>query len=117
MRKEYKHFRVWFIKTTAYKLQLVLMKLMEVINATGSFEGVAITRISISGSRWVEVMASLIKIIVGTNALNGDIVLKFSADNGYNNSTATLTAMDFATGIKMAKVNDLSVYCWYTIKI
>ena len=45
----------------------------------------------------------------GTNALNTDIVLKLSADNGSNYSTATLTAFDFATGIKMAKVNDLSV--------
>ena len=33
-----------------------------------------------------------------------------SADNGSNYSTATLVAMpDFASGIKMAKVNDLSV--------
>ena len=46
----------------------------------------------------------------GTNTLNTDIVLKLSADNGSNYSTATLTALpDFATGIKMAKVNDLSV--------
>ena len=46
----------------------------------------------------------------GTNALNTDIILKLSADNGSNYSTATLTALpNFATGIKMAKVNDLSV--------
>jgi hypothetical protein len=46
----------------------------------------------------------------GTNALNTDIVLKLSADNGANYSTATLIAMpDFSTGIKMAKVNDLAV--------
>ena len=46
----------------------------------------------------------------GTNTLNTDIVLQLSADNGSNFTTATLTAMpDFATGIKMAKVNDLSV--------
>ena len=46
----------------------------------------------------------------GTNTLNTDIVLKLSADNGSNYSTATLTALpNFATGIKMAKVNDLSV--------
>ena len=46
----------------------------------------------------------------GTNALNTDIILKLSADNGSNYSTATLAALpDFATGIKMAKVNDLSV--------
>ena len=46
----------------------------------------------------------------GTNALNTDIVLQLSADGGSNYSTATLTAMpDFSSGIKMAKVNDLSV--------
>ena len=46
----------------------------------------------------------------GTNTLNTDIVLQLSADNGSNFATATLTAMpDFASGIKMAKVNDLSV--------
>jgi len=46
----------------------------------------------------------------GTNALNTDIVLQLSADNGSNFTTATMTAMpDFASGIKMAKVNDLSV--------
>ena len=42
--------------------------------------------------------------------MNTDIVLKLSADNGSNYSTATLVAMpDFASGIKMAKVNNLSV--------
>ena len=47
---------------------------------------------------------------IGTNTLNTDIILKLSANNGSNYSTATLTALpDFATGIKMAKVNDLSV--------
>ena len=46
----------------------------------------------------------------GTNALNTDIILQLSADNGSNFTTATLTALpNFATGIKMAKVNDLSV--------
>ena len=45
----------------------------------------------------------------GTNALNTDIILKLSAD-GTNFTTATLTAMpDFASGIKMAKVNDLTI--------
>jgi len=46
----------------------------------------------------------------GTNALNSDIILQLSADNGSTFSTATLTAMpDFSSGIKMAKVNDLAV--------
>ena len=75
-------------------------------NATGSFEGVAITAPSTNK------MGAVITYQdnAGTNALNTDIVLKLSADNGSNYSTATLTALpDFATGIKMAKVNDLSV--------
>ena len=75
-------------------------------NATGSFEGAAITAASTSK------MGAVITYQdnAGTNTLNTDIVLKLSADNGSNYTTATLTALpDFATGIKMAKVNDLSV--------
>ena len=75
-------------------------------SATGSFEGNAITASSTNN------MGAVITYQdnAGTNALNTDIILKLSADNGSNYSTATLTALpDFATGIKMAKVNDLSV--------
>ena len=76
-------------------------------NATGSFESVAIT----AGASTSSMGAVLTyQDNAGTNTLNTDIVLKLSADNGSNYSTATLTALpDFATGIKMAKVNDLSV--------
>ena len=53
----------------------------------------------------------------GTNALNSDIVLQLSADNGSNYSTATLTALpDFATGVKSAKVQDLTVTAGTQIK-
>ena len=75
-------------------------------SATGSFEGNAITAASTSK------MGAVITYQdnAGTNTLNTDIILKLSADNGSNYTTATLTALpDFATGIKMAKVNDLSV--------
>ena len=78
-----------------------------IANATGSFESNAITAPSSTNS-----MGAIITYQdqAGTNALNTDIVLKLSADNGSNYSTATLTAMpDFSSGIKMAKVNDLSV--------
>ena len=52
-----------------------------------------------------------------TNTLNTDIILKLSADNGSNYATATLTTLpDFATGIKMAKVNDLSVTAGTSLK-
>ena len=75
-------------------------------NATGSFEGNAI---SVSSTNNMGAVITY-QDNVGVNVLNTDIILKLSADNGSNYSTATLTALpDFATGIKMAKVNDLSV--------
>ncbi len=75
-------------------------------NATGSFENNPIT---VSSTNKMGAVITY-QDNAGTNTLNTDIVLKLSADNGSNYSTATLTALpDFATGIKMAKVNDLSV--------
>jgi len=77
------------------------------VNATGNFISNAITTPSSTNK-----MGAIITYQdnAGTNALNTDIVLELSADNGSNFTTATLTALpDFATGIKMAKVNDLSV--------
>jgi len=76
-------------------------------NATGNFTGTTITAPSSVSS-----MGAIITYQdnAGTNTLNTDIVLQLSADNGSNFTTATLTALpDFATGIKMAKVNDLAV--------
>ena len=51
-----------------------------------------------------------IKTMAGTNVLNTDIVIwNRTADNGSNYSTATLRYFDdFATGIKMKKVNAVS---------
>ena len=86
----------------------------ETVSATGSFESNAITAPSSVSS-----MGAIITYQdnAGTNTLNTDIVLKLSADGGSNFSTATLTAMpDFATGIKMAKVNDLSVTAGTSLK-
>lgn len=79
----------------------------EVFSSTGNFTGTTITAPSSVSS-----MGAIITYQdqAGTNALNTDIVLQLSADGGSNYSTATLTALpDFSTGIKMAKVNDLSV--------
>jgi len=76
-------------------------------NATGNF-----TCSTITAPSSVSKMGAIITYQdqAGTNALNTDIVLQLSADNGSNFTTATMTAMpDFASGIKMAKVNDLSV--------
>ena len=77
------------------------------VAATGSFTGNNITASS-STNKMGCVIAY--QDNAGTNALNTDIVLQLTADGGSNYSTATLTALpDFATGIKMAKVNDLNV--------
>jgi len=78
-----------------------------VTNATGNFISNVITAPSSTSK-----MGAIITYQdqAGTNALNTDIILQLSADNGSNFTTATMTALpDFATGIKMAKVNDLSV--------
>ena len=78
----------------------------KVANATGSFESNPIT---VSSTNKMGAVITY-QDHAGTNTLNTDIVLKLSADNGSNYTTATLTSLpDFATGIKMAKVNDLSV--------
>ena len=77
------------------------------VNATGNFTSHIISAV---GNRSKVGAVITYQDQAGTNALNTDIVLQVSADNGSNYSTATLTALpDFATGIKMAKVNDLSV--------
>jgi hypothetical protein len=78
-----------------------------IANATGNFISNAITAPSSTSK-----MGAIITYQdnAGTNALNTDIVLQLSADNGSNFTTATLTALpDFSTGIKMAKVNDLTI--------
>jgi len=83
------------------------------LNATGSFTGNNITASSTNK------MGAVITYqdASGTNTLNTDIVLQLSADGGSNYSTATLTALpDFATGIKMAKVNDLNVTAGTSLK-
>ncbi len=84
------------------------------VNATGNIISNAITAPSS-----VSKMGAIITYQnnAGTNALNSDIVLQLSADNGSNFTTATLTAMpDFSTGIKMAKVNDLAVTAGTSLK-
>jgi len=83
-------------------------------SATGSFTSNNITAPSSTNK-----MGAIITYQdnAGTNTLNTDIVLKLSADGGSNYATATMTAMpDFASGIKMAKVNDLSVTAGTSLK-
>ena len=77
------------------------------VNAAGSF-----TSNNITSSSAITSMGAVITYQdnAGTNALNTDIIMKLSADGGSNYATATLIAMpDFSSGIKMAKVNDLTV--------
>jgi len=84
------------------------------LNATGNF-----TSNNITASSSISSMGAIITYqdAKGTNALNTDIVLQLSADGGSNFTTATLTALpDFSTGIKMAKVNDLSVTAGTSLK-
>ena len=87
--------------------QVFTPNLVSSANATGSFEGVAIT----AGSSTSKMGAVITyKDQSGTNTLNSDLVLKLSADNGSNYSTATLTALpDFSSGVKCCSVADLSV--------
>ena len=75
-------------------------------SASGNFIGANITAPST-----VSKMGAVITYTeTGTNTLNTDIVMQLSSDGGSNFTTATLTTLpDFATGIKMAKVNDLSL--------
>ena len=78
-----------------------------VSNASGSFEGATITAGSSTNKMGAVITYS---DNAGTNALNSDLVLKLSADNGSNYSTATLTALpDFSSGVKCCSVADLSV--------
>ena len=92
--------------TNPWQMELEFKVKTVTASATGSFTGNNITASSTNK------MGAVITYQdhAGTNALNTDIVLQLSADGGSNYSTATMTALpDFATGIKMAKVNDLSV--------
>lgn len=86
----------------------------QLIQASGNF-----TSTNVTAPSSVSSMGAIITYQdnAGTNALNTDIVLQLSADGGSNYSTATLTAMpDFSSGIKMAKVNDLSVTAGTSLK-
>ena len=76
-------------------------------NATGHFISNAITASSSTSSMGAVI---LYKDHHGTATLNTDLKVYLSADNGSNFTQGTLVALpDFATGVKMAKVNDLSV--------
>jgi len=75
-------------------------------NPTGNFISNAITAPSTTSMGAV----ILYKDTHGTATLNTDLKVYLSADNGSNFTQGTLVALsDFATGVKMAKVNDVTV--------
>jgi hypothetical protein len=77
------------------------------LSASGSVENNAITAPSS-----ISKMGAIISYqnYSGTNALNTDIVLQLSANNGSNYTTATLEALpNYSSTIRMAKVNNLTV--------
>ena len=93
--------------STGASFTLPTEKAQAAFNASGSIESNAITAPSS-----ISQMGAIISYqdFSGTNALNTDIVLQLSADNGSNYATATLEALpNYSSTIKMAKVNDLAV--------
>ena len=90
------------------EIQIKGQKLTSTVNnATGNF----ISNVVTAGASTTS-MGAVITYIdsSGTATLNTDLKLYLSADNGSNFTQGTLVAQpDFATGIKMAKVNDVTV--------
>ena len=93
--------------STGSSFTLPTEKAQGIFNASGS-----VISNTITASSSISEMGAIISYqdFAGTNALNTDIVLQLSADNGSNYATATLEALpNYSSTIKMAKVNDLAV--------
>ena len=76
-------------------------------SATGSFQSVTINAAATTSK-----MGVVITYIntSGTATLNTDLKVYLSADNGSNYTQVTLVALpDFATGVKSAKANDVTI--------
>ena len=90
------------------EIQIKGQKLSTTVNnATGNF----ISKVVTAGASTTS-MGAVITYIdsSGTATLNTDLKIHLSADNGSNFTQGTLVAQpDFATGVKMAKVNDVTV--------
>ena len=79
----------------------------ETISATGS-----VTSVTINAPSTVSKMGVVVTYVdhAGTATLNTDIKLFLSANNGTNFTQVTLAALPlFATGVKMAKANDVTI--------
>ncbi len=76
-------------------------------NATGSYQSVTINAAATTSKMGVVITYT---DHAGTTTLNTDLKVFLSADNGTNYTQVTLVAQpNFATGIKMAKANDVTI--------
>ena len=76
-------------------------------NATGSYQSVTINAASTTSKMGVIVTYTE---QAGTTTLNTDLKVFLSADNGTNFTQVTLVSQsNFATGVKMAKANDVTI--------
>ena len=79
----------------------------ETVSATGS-----VTSVTINAPSTISKIGVIVTYIdhSGTATLNTDLKVFLSADNGSNFTQVTLAAMPlFATGVKMAKANDVTI--------
>ena len=90
------------------EIQIKGQKLVSTVNnATGNFISNVVNASASTSSMGVVVTY---KDAYGTTTLNTDVKVFLSADNGSNFTEVTLVAQpNFATGVKMAKANDVTV--------
>ena len=81
--------------------------LSPVVNATGSYQSTTINAAATTSKMGVVVTYT---DATGTATLNTDLKVFLSANNGANYTEVTLVAQpNFATGVKMAKANDVTI--------
>ena len=93
--------------TTSYIRIEMANTFAESINATGSA-----TSVTINAPSTISKMGVVVTYVdhAGTATLNTDLKLFLSANNGANFTQVTLAALPlFATGVKMAKANDVTI--------
>ena len=89
------------------QIQVKAQKATQTINAAGSYQSVTINAAATTSKMGVVITYTDTS---GTATLNTDLKVFLSADNGSNYTQATLVAQsNFATGIKMAKANDVTI--------
>ena len=81
--------------------------LSPVVNATGSYQSTTINAAATTSKMGVVITYT---DAAGTATLNTDLKVFLSANNGTNYTEVTLVAQpNFATGVKMAKANDVTI--------